>query len=216
MSISVFSFSDIKLREIKKYFTIKVKRQERAIFEEWFSYPHQISEKEEHELARLMNRVAPYLSAYQEEDLKIKFIAPLFYMVDFIFDGIQDWYDQKLEFTYENLGIKLSGFPDLMVAQGDDYPEKPYFFLQEFKPTKPTQDPEYQLLAEMLVALKINKNQQIQGAYVIGRNWYFTWLRKLENNQYQYFISDQFDCLNLQNLKQIYINLQAVKHLYCQ
>lgn len=216
MSLSIFDFSEIKLREIKNHFAIKIQRQEQNIFEEWFSYAHQISEKENQELIRLRNRVAPYLPAYQEEDLKIKFIAPLFYMVDFIFDGIQDWYDQKLEFTYENLGIKLSGVPDLMVAKGDDYPEKPYFFLQEFKSSKPSQDPDYQLLAEMLTALEINENQDVQGAYVIGRNWYFTWLKKLENGQYQYFISEQFDCLNFENLKQIYINLQAVKHVYCR
>ena len=52
----------------------------------------------------------------------------------------------------------------------------------------------------------------IRGAYVIGRNWNFVILEKLENGNYEYFVSKTFDCLNFDSLKQIYINLQAVKY----
>ncbi len=102
-----------------------------------------------------------------------------------------------------------------MVAKGKKTPEEPYFFIQEFKRTQNTSDPEDQLLAEMLVAMEINKTNIFQGAFIIGQNWFFVVVEKLKSGNYEYFVSRQFDCLNIENLRQIYINLQAAKKLFC-
>ncbi len=51
---------------------------------------------------------------------------------------------------------------------------------------------------------------------IIGRYWNFIILDKLENGNYQYFVSKGFDCLDFVELKKIYIYLHAVKHLYCK
>ncbi len=73
-----------------------------------------------------------------------------------------------------------------------------------------------QLIAEMLVAMKINNKDKIQGCYIIRQHWFFLILEKLENEKYEYFVSKSFDCLDTEKLKQIYVNLQAVKVLFCK
>ncbi len=111
----------------------------------------------------------------------------------------------------------LNGEPDFVVATGIEEPKTPYFFLQEYKKSvNPTGNPEFQVLATMLTAMTLNNTNEIKGGFIIGRTWTFIILEKLENDNYEYFVSDGFDCLRFSDLKQIYINLQAVKFLYCK
>ena len=53
-------------------------------------------------------------------------------------------------------------------------------------------------------------------AYIIGKAWNFVILEKQLNGQYEYYVSKIFDSTWLDDLKQIYIDLQAVKYLYCK
>ncbi len=46
-------------------------------------------------------------------------------------------------------------------------------------------------------------------APALDRLW--LWMNRNSVNSYHYFISKQFNCLELEDLKQIYINLQAIK-----
>ena len=112
-------------------------------------------------------------------------------------------------------GTLLSGKTDFMLARGFKTPEKPFFFIQEFKKDKQLKDPEDQILAEMLAAIKINETNIMHGAYVTGNEWDFIILEKLETGNYEYFVSKSLNCLDIDHLKQIYINLQAVKKLFC-
>ena len=162
----------------------------------------------------MINRHELFLPAYNEEQLKIKFIAPVLNRVDFFFDDIKDWYEYSLSATVNNTLLK--GQPDFMLAKGERTPTMPYFFIQEFKPTRSLGDPKDQLLAELLAAMQINKKSAIHGAFIIGQYWKYLLLEKLETGNYEYFVSKSFDCLNFKDLKQIYINLQAVKILFCK
>ncbi len=56
----------------------------------------------------------------------------------------------------------------------------------------------------------------MRGGYIIGRNWFFVVLEKVGENKFEYAVSKQFDSLDLPDLKQIYVILQAVKHKYCK
>ena len=183
-------------------------------FKDWFSYPYKLSKKESIFLKELIKKHALLLPSYFEENLKMKFLSPILNQVDFMSDNIHDWYEPNF-FGFVN-GYELKGFVDYMVATGIKTPEKPYFFIQEFKPTQADKDVEDQLLAEMLVAIEKNETNIFRGAYIIGQNWRFVILEKIAQNQFEYFVSKQFDALDLPDLKQIYINLQAVKHLYCK
>ena len=184
-------------------------------FKNWFNYKYDISEQETSFFSELIKTHIIYLSSYNEISLTIKFIGPILNKVKFITKKFKDWYGYKMESKLNNYTLK--GEPDLIIATGIDEPEIPYFFLQEYKKTiNSTGNPKYQVLAEMLAAISLNKSNIIRGSYIIGQYWKFIILEKLENGSYEYFISESFDSLKLKDLIQIYINLQAVKALYCK
>ena len=105
----------------------------------------------------------------------------------------------------------MNGITDYLVAKGFDEPEKPYFFIQEFKPSKPNSDPENQLLAELIVAIENNQESSAIGAHIVGRLWTFVLLRKLDENTFRYVSSVGFNVLDIEDLKKLYIALQGVK-----
>ncbi len=48
--------------------------------------------------------------------------------------------------------------------------------------------------------------------YIIGAMWHFVILEKLGNNKYQYFVSQNFDSMRIDDLKAIYAHLLFVKN----
>jgi hypothetical protein len=211
--IDSYSFSNITFTELQSIVDIHPKLNDEK-FTEWFGFSYNFSELEDVFLENLIKKHRLWLPSYQEDTLKVKFIGAILNQVDFSTDKVHDWYHASLS-GFVN-GIKLSGFADYMVAKGEIEPQKPYFFIQEFKPSIPDRNPEIQLLAEMLVAIEKNQAKILHGGYIIGRNWIFVILEKVGENSFQYFVSKQFDALELPDLKQIYVNLKAIKHKYCQ
>jgi hypothetical protein len=208
-----YSFSNIKFSELTKIVNLE-KTTNATKFVEWFSLPYNISEAETIFLQELVDKHKDYLSSYSEEDLKMKFISVILNKISFATKRINDFYNASLR--AEVNGVELNGFADYMVATGVKEPEKPYFFIQEYKPTQFDKDVEDQLFAELLSGIAINETNIMRGCYVIGRNWYFVIMEKDENNNYTAYISEQFDSLKIVDLKQIYKNLQIVKLHYCQ
>ncbi len=206
-------FSTIKYIDLEDLVSITPKLNY-SKFEEWFGYEYLLSQEENTFLEKLIGKHTLYLQSYMEEDLKMKFLSPIFCQVDFLTDKFHDWYDA----TFSGMvnGVEIKGFVDIMIAKGTETPRKPYFFIQEFKPSVPDKDPRIQLLAEMLVAIEKNQTSIMRGGYIIGRNWSFVILEKIGENQFEYFVSKSFDSLDLPDLKQIYVILQAVKHKYCR
>ncbi len=107
--------------------------------------------------------------------------------------NFHDWYEPAFGGMVNK--VELTGFVDYMVAKGIKTPEKPYFFIQEFKPQQADKDVEDQLLAEMLVAVEKNESTIFRGAYIIGQLWKFVILEKIGENQFEYFVSQAFDSL---------------------
>ncbi len=208
-----YNFSNISFSDIEKIIDIRLKLNH-SKFDEWFQYHYAISENEITFLDNLLQKHYLHLSSYFEDTLKIKFIGPILNQVDFTAEYIHDWYHASL--GGELNGVEIKGFVDYMVATGTREPHKPYFFIQEFKPSIPDKDPEIQLLAELLITIEKNKTNIMRGGYIIGQNWRFVIVEKIAENKFEYFVSKQFDSLDLEDLKQIYIILQAVKHKYCK
>ena len=183
--------------------------------EEWLNYKYEINKDEKYFLNELIDTHRNLLHTYNEISLTAKFIAPVLNKVKFYNKKIKDWYGYKIEGKLN--GYTFKGEPDYIIATGISYPKKPYFFLQEYKRAiNPTGNPEYQVVAEMLIAMTLNNTNIIRGSYIVGRTWNFLVLEKLENEKYKYYVSKAYDCLDFEHLKQIYINLQAVKLLYCK
>jgi len=207
------SFSKVKFDELYEVVPINPVTNH-AKFNEWFHYNYVLDENEIAFLTNLIDLHRPFLGSYSEEELKVKYITPVLNKVNFMFERVKDWYERPLKAVIN--GVEIGGYVDFMVAKGIKEPQRPYFFIQEFKKSKTEVDPEDQLLAELLVAIELNQVAIMRGAYIMGKVWNFVILEKQHQGQYEYYVSKNFDDTWLDDLKQIYINLQAVKYLYCE
>ncbi len=203
-----YTFSKITYQDIEEIVDIE-QIVDDSKFEKWFSFEYKFSEAENIFFNELIFMHRKHLSSYNETHLMARFIIPVLNKVNFYTDKFKDWYNYKL--SGELNGYKIGGHCDFMVATGVRVPLNPFFFIQEFKPAIHLKDPEEQLLAEMLIAMKKNKTNYLKGGYVIGKLWSFVFLEKIKDGKYKYYVSKSFDCLDLNNLQQIYINLQAIK-----
>ena len=153
---------------------------------------------------------------WNEEELKMKFIAFLFFISEMEEKGkIQAFYERPLSATLNGHKIQLK--TDCMVATplGKNTPREPYFFLQErnaarFKKGRGDKfDPEAQMLAAMIIAQHLNQDKHpIYGTFIVGKNWVFTTL-----NGQEYCRSRQFDASEKDELLQIVFILRNLKTL---
>jgi hypothetical protein len=208
-----YSFSNIKFSELTKIVNLE-RNTDDTQFGEWFSLPYNMNNDEITFLQNLLDFHKDLVPFYSEEDLKVKFLAQILNKVKFANKKINDFYHASLKAQVN--GVEFNGFADYMVAIGFKEPEKPYFFIQEFKPNLGAKDVEDQLFAELLAGIAINESTVLRGAYIIGQNWRFVIMEKDANNNYTAYVSKQFDSLEIDDLKQIYKNLQIVKLHYCQ
>ncbi len=206
-----YYFSKIKDQQLRKIVTIKQNFSKNK-FNEWFNQQASISEEDSNFLTELLTKEIDFIRLYKEEDLKVKFIAPILNRVDFrdINKEVRDFYEEKI--TYQTDTFILTGATDFLVSKGLEYAEKPYFFIQEFKKSKEHHYPEAQLLAELIAGLELNNFRVIKGAYIVGAIWNFVILEKLAINTYHYFISINFDSSKIADLIEIYNHLQVIKH----
>lgn len=150
-------------------------------------------------------------SFWNEEELKMHFLSPLFLFSDFEVP-------RKMKLFYERLlsaivqDTPLTVICDAMLASpfGVNTPKAPYFFLQEFKKGKKSQDDaEGQMLVAMLIAQEQNKNNKpIYGCYLLGKDWYFTSLYEKS-----YCFSKSYDATQIDELIQIIHILQNLKNI---
>ena len=167
------AFRDLSTQYLTDTFHIKRIRKS-PLLQEWLAMPYDLSKSEKAELEKLKDKLDIYGAYYNEGELKWKFLNPLIRLVDYDED---DAYDTYIERTIqaEVEGEKLRGTVDFILATGDYEPSGPFFFLHEYKREKGTaDDPIGQLLSAMLVAQKLNANENpLYGCYVVGRFWFF-------------------------------------------
>jgi hypothetical protein len=147
------------------------------------------------------------LEDVNEETLKMSFISLILNLVQFNGANYTAFADEKLEAEFDN--FILTGRVDWFVAKGKYKPETPYLFLQEYKRTKRAEsDPEGQLLAEMLVARKLNDTiEPMKGVSITGKFWNFVIL-----HEDQYCISKSYDSTQEDELRDIYRILKIAKN----
>ena len=209
-SIKSYSFSQITLEELKSLVSIKI-NFDNSIFDSWFNSDIKLDKNIEEFLIQLLQEESFLLRYYNEEDLKLHFLSQIFNHIKFTVRDKDIRFYSEEQLIYKNDRFILKGTPDFFIAKGLRMPEVPYFFIQEFKRTKGTSDPEEQLLAELISAVELNNSTMIKGAYIKGAIWNFMILEKLDKDSYQYFISDNFDSSKIDDLKSIYRHLLYVK-----
>jgi hypothetical protein len=149
---------------------------------------------------------------WNEEELKMHFISPILNIADVnIIDVCKTFFERPLSGIINNYALNV--VTDCMIAgynEGGE-PTNPYFFLQEFKQSQTfgRTDPQGQMLAAMLLAQQINKDDKpLYGCYVIEKNWYFTTLLRLN-----YCVSEQYNSTKKEDLLQIVFILRKLKEL---
>lgn len=180
--------------------------------EYWLQTNDVLSDFENEVIDNALLRFAELGIGWNEEELKMHFISAIFNVANPNIKGIcKTFFERPLSGIVNNYILNV--ITDCMVASprlGGD-PEKPYFFLQEFKQSQRygKTDPQGQMLAAMLLAQNINQDDKpIYGCYVIENNWYFTTLTGLD-----YCRSRQFDSSQKQDLLQIVFILRKLKDL---
>lgn len=205
-----YQFSKIRDSDLNSLVEIE-KNLDKTLFKTWFENAIELENDIEPLFKILIEENETLIDSYSEEDLKINLLAPLLNKVHFksFKDKVRDFYELPLR--YETETFIFSGITDFVVSSGLVTSKTPYFFIQEFKRSEEYGNPRPQLLAELISAVELNNWKTIKGAYIIGAIWHFVILEKLGENQYQYFVSQNFDSMRLDDLKAIYSNLLQVK-----
>jgi hypothetical protein len=181
------------------------------LLDNWLSAKFELDDFQIKWVERLSKNYEKEGDSWNEEELKVRFIALILEIVNIDEEGkIKTFLERNLSLEIGNYLISVN--VDLMFAGqiGRNTPNHPYFFLQELKKgKKSTNDPEGQMLAAMLVAQQLNNDgKPIYGAYQVGRNWIFT---ILEGKNYH--ISGQYDVANKEKLIEIIYILKRIKDL---
>ena len=202
-----------KFKEDAVINTFGIKRiQKCEVLEQWLQAEYELDDFELKTLDKSLERYFALAASWNEEELKMHFISPILAVADTnIPDVCKTYFERPLHGIINN--YEMNVITDCMVARpklaGD--PDKPYFFLQEFKQAQHygKTDPQGQMLVAMLLAQQINADDKyLYGCYVIDNNWRFTTLNGLD-----YCISPQFDAAKKQDLLQIVYILRKLKDL---
>jgi hypothetical protein len=169
-----------------------VQIEQSNLLDNWLKSTTTFEEHEVNTLESLRKKLAKNALFWNEDELKLQFLGPLLFAVDLDMPDYKVFSQRSLSATIN--AIEIGGRVDFMLAKGKQRPSKPYFFIHEYKQeSKGSNDPQGQLLAELVAAQYRNENQHpIYGCYVIGRNWFFV---VLNNNEYAvsepYIASDE-------------------------
>ncbi len=171
----------------------------------WISSTKLVNDFEKTTLEHLRIILKENVNTWNEDELKMHFIGPITILVNFITKKYKSFTQRTLKAKINE--IDVSGKVDFMVAQGKQKPRTPFFFLHEYKPARrAVNDPDGQLLIELLTAQTLNNNHEpLYGIVVEGRLWYFIVLKDKE-----YAISNPFDACDV-DIYQIYAILCKVK-----
>jgi hypothetical protein len=176
----------------------------------WLNAEYTLTDFEQKIIDDTHQEIAYSSEQMNEEELKVRLIAPLFYVskVDET-NKIRVFYERGLSADYQE--YHLSVVSDCLVASTNfNLPEVPYFFLQEFKKAKgEKKDPEAQMLMAMLIAqIQNNDEKPIYGSYLIGTGWRFATL--VGKN---YCLSSKYEATQKSQLEQIVFILRKLKEL---
>jgi hypothetical protein len=148
------------------------------------------------------------VNGWNEETLKMKFIAFIIDMAQYDTDKFQGFFEAEMTGILQGNSLKV--ITDFMVAQYiADLIERPFFYFHEYKPKKKSKDPIAQVLLAMLLAQ--NKNQDdkpIYGCVVIGELWHFIVLKD------EKFAMDKgLTATDEHDLQRILLILRKFKHI---
>ncbi|MEM7127210.1 MAG: hypothetical protein AAF702_12835 [Chloroflexota bacterium] len=170
------SFSHWTIEEVENEFGIGPRKTSKR-FDEWMNVKTPPSSFEAEWLESIRADVELYSYTWNEQELIASCIAPVLRLVNFQQDVYRAFLERELSVPYKD--ETLSGEVDYMVAQGRHSPQRPFFFLHEYKRELEQKDPRGQLLIAMIAAQLLNQDQSpLYGVYVVGSIWRFILLEE--------------------------------------
>ena len=165
------------------------------------------------DLEALRVRLRNHARGWNEEELKMHFIGPLFQLVNFEGKQFNAFAGRPLSAVVGE--YELKGIVDGLIARGYLEPVTPYFCLQEYKPEKGRDiDPAGQVLAAMLAARVVNADKEpVYGCYVLGRLWFFV---TLSGSEQTFGISDSLDATDRDDIPVIFSQLRWLRDWVAQ
>lgn len=201
-------FSQCTLPLLDKAFGLR-NVMELAALTDWFQRSAEVplSELDLNKLVDLQDLLQVNANSWNEQELSLHFIGPIFSIVKFTDPYRYNLFAQRhIEANVDDYVLK--GEPDGLIASGYYEPEIPYFAFAEYKRQRdPNGDPAGQALAAMLVGQRLNpKPDPLYGCYVIGRDWFFMALQEKH-----YAISNGHNALQEPELTDILRILKRLK-----
>ena len=206
--METINFSDCTLGSLEKRFGI----QKKILYSlnVWINVHFELDGFLQESVRRFSTTLANNVEHWNETDLSMHFIGPMFSLVEFTQPYRFNLFAQAmLSGMIDN--TQLTGRVDETVATGFRIPEAPFFAFSEYKrQTDPNGDPAGQALGAMLAGQSLNQDgKPIYGCYVIGKIWSFM---VLEGRHYA--ISHAFDGTQTDDAFQILRILLQLKQ-YC-
>ncbi len=207
-------YNKIKLDTEDLLDAFSIERNSRCtILEYWLNVEplnFKLNTETKNHLERLRQQLIAEGDFWNEEELKMRFLAFIFYYAEIDEPKkIKLFYERPLAAILDNYKINVKC--DCLIAKpkGIGKPTHPYFFLQEFKKQKQQDDAEGQMLAAMLIAQNLNADEKpIYGAYLQGKFWTFTVL-----HQKDYCVSRSYDASDEKELFEILFILKHLKNI---
>jgi hypothetical protein len=158
-------------------------------------------------VAIIQNRLIVNADAWNEDELKMFFIAPLLSQMPLEIDDFKPFTQRTMSAKFSDLNLEVSGKVEFVIARGKQRPKQPYFFLHEYKQERRREnDPLGQLLISMVAARQNNeKKTPLFGCFVVGRDWFFVVL-----DEQTYGVSLACDATKTHELYQIVAMLSAM------
>ena len=180
---------------------------------DWISAKSEINDLDMILVNEVREKLMKNADSWNEEELKMQFISMIIFLIR-CDDPIRTYYDREISTEID--GIYISSKVDMMFSKGvGELIGTPYFFLHERtaarykREKKYSGDPVGQMLGGMLIGqAKNNNGKPMYGCYVQGRFWFFSVL--VDN---QYIISDAYDSVDIDSLKQIISILREMKSI---
>ena len=225
-SPQILNFSSFSEQKAILLFGLDVQAKPIQEWHDWLerSKNIEVSDYEQQQLDKLAHTLGLYSRGWNEEELRLKFIALLINLVGF------DDYELRVAFFAERpmqveyKDYLIRGIADGIVATGIFEPVSPFFFIHEYKREKDnTGDPAGQLLASMRVAHMLNEQspesdpffkkisikKPAYGLYIIiNRLWFFITMK-----EEKYYISKAYDAGEINDLTAILQLLKAQKQI---
>ena len=193
---------------IRKTFALQKIEEGYPLLDDWTNTTNNLTELEIEMLEKRRKKLLQNVNGWNEETLKMKFIAFILDMADYDIGQFQGIFEAEMSAVVQGYSLKV--ITDFTVATViEDLIEYPYFYFHEYKQKKNTKDPIAQVLLAMLIAQEKNQDEKpIYGCHVIGELWHFMVIHGRE-----YSIHKGFNATNPNDLQTILLILRKFKDI---